>query len=84
TNYRLGRLPLVIGMPVVIGSNYDVQAGVVNGTSGILRKIRYRMDENSMRHLVSCVVECSHLKGFDYLPHLSTNEVAVVEDSVSM
>ncbi|KAJ3722192.1 hypothetical protein C8R42DRAFT_536641, partial [Lentinula raphanica] len=84
TNYRLGRLPLVIGMPVVIGSNYDVQSGVVNGTTGILRKIRYRLDENNMQHLVSCVVEYPHLNGLDYLPHLTANQVAVIEDTVSM
>ncbi|KAJ3840147.1 hypothetical protein EV361DRAFT_801842, partial [Lentinula raphanica] len=84
TNHRLGRLPLVLGMPVIIGSNYDVQAGVVNGTSGILRKIRYRLDSDNQRHLVSCVVECSNLKDFDYLPQLTPNHVAVMEDTVSM
>ncbi|KAJ3765260.1 hypothetical protein FB446DRAFT_628202, partial [Lentinula raphanica] len=61
-----------------------VQAGVVNGTVGILRHIRYRLDDEGSRHLVSCVVECDNLKGFDYLPHLASNEVAVVEDTVSM
>ncbi|KAJ3817853.1 hypothetical protein F5880DRAFT_1450585, partial [Lentinula raphanica] len=80
----MGRLPLVIGMPVIIGSNYDVPAGVVNGTTGILRKIRYRVDEEGCRHLVSCVVACNNLRGFETMPFLLPSEVPVVEDTVSM
>ncbi|KAJ3719270.1 hypothetical protein C8R42DRAFT_539085, partial [Lentinula raphanica] len=80
----LGRLPLVIGMPVVIGVNYDVQAGIVNGTTGTLRKIRYRVDDSGVRHLVSCIVECSHLKDFDTMPYLTATEVPVLEETVSM
>ncbi|KAJ3761502.1 hypothetical protein EV360DRAFT_37659, partial [Lentinula raphanica] len=84
TNYRLGRLPLVIGMPVIIGSNYDVPAGIVNGSKGYLRKVRFWVDENGDRHLVSCVVECPHLRDFQRLPNLGENEVPVIEDTVSM
>ncbi|KAH8795881.1 hypothetical protein DL96DRAFT_1480497, partial [Flagelloscypha sp. PMI_526] len=32
TEYRLTKIPLVIGMPVVVGLNFDVPGGVVNGT----------------------------------------------------
>ncbi|KAJ3836600.1 hypothetical protein F5878DRAFT_506688, partial [Lentinula raphanica] len=84
TNYRLGRLPLVIGMPVIIGCNYDVQSGIVNGTTGTLQKIRYRVDENGERHLVSCIVLCDHLRSFTNLTGLNKNEVPVLEDTVSM
>ncbi|KAJ3724888.1 hypothetical protein C8R42DRAFT_560325, partial [Lentinula raphanica] len=84
TNYRVGRLPLVIGMPVIVGSNYDVPAGIVNGTQGVLRKVRYWIDDIGDRHLVSCVVHCPHLRDFQNLPNLQKNEVAVMEDTVSM
>jgi hypothetical protein len=30
----------VIGMPVAINQNFDVAAGVVNGSHGILRRLR--------------------------------------------
>lgn len=39
THYRLGRIPLVIGMPVMFSQNYDVDGGIVNGAGGILEKI---------------------------------------------
>ncbi|KAJ3965946.1 hypothetical protein EV361DRAFT_767667, partial [Lentinula raphanica] len=85
TNYRLGRLPLVIGMPVIIGYNYDVQAGIVNGTTGFLQKIRYTHDPHTgIRHLLSCVVKCNKLNNFIDLPNLEHNEVAVLEDTISM
>jgi hypothetical protein len=31
TNQRLGVIPLVIGMPVMICQNFDVERGIVNG-----------------------------------------------------
>lgn len=36
TGYHLGRVLLVIGMPVMITHNFDVQSDVVNGCSGML------------------------------------------------
>lgn len=35
TNQRLGKIPLVPGMPVMITQNYDVEGGIVNGCTGI-------------------------------------------------
>lgn len=57
TNQRLGKIPLVIGMPVMITQNYDVEGGIVNGCTGILKKIRYTTDLNGNRNALSCVVE---------------------------
>ena len=34
TNQRLGKIPLVIGMPVMIAQNYDVENRIVNGCTG--------------------------------------------------
>jgi len=36
TKYRLRRIPLAIGMPVAVNQNFDVAAGVVNGSYGTL------------------------------------------------
>ncbi|THU87490.1 hypothetical protein K435DRAFT_623865, partial [Dendrothele bispora CBS 962.96] len=52
----LGKIPLVIGMPVVITNNFDVSGGIVNGTYGVLKKIRYTCD-GQRRHATSCTVE---------------------------
>ncbi|KAJ8457453.1 hypothetical protein ONZ51_g11523 [Trametes cubensis] len=34
TQQRLGRIPLVIGMPVIVSQNFDVESGIVNGSRG--------------------------------------------------
>jgi hypothetical protein len=41
TSQRLGKIPLVRGMPVLITQNFDVDGGIVNGSRGTLQKIRY-------------------------------------------
>ncbi|KAK0435101.1 uncharacterized protein EV420DRAFT_1233050, partial [Desarmillaria tabescens] len=56
TRHRLGRIPLVIGMPVMFLQNYDVDGGIVNGAAGTLEKIRYWTDDAGLRHAVSCVI----------------------------
>jgi hypothetical protein len=44
TSHALGKIPLVLGMPVFIQHNYDVEHGIANGTRGILRHIRYTLN----------------------------------------
>ena len=39
TNQQLTRIPLVLGMPVMILQNFDIEAGVVNGCTGTLKRI---------------------------------------------
>ena len=46
-----------MGMPVSINQNFDVRAGVVNGSWGFLRKVQYEMDEDGKRYLTSSIVE---------------------------
>ncbi|PBK92431.1 hypothetical protein ARMGADRAFT_881659, partial [Armillaria gallica] len=57
TNQRLGALPLIIGMPIMISSNFDVPGGIVNGSVGTLEKIRYKTDEEGRRYALSCIVK---------------------------
>ncbi|KAG1877561.1 hypothetical protein F4604DRAFT_1580737 [Suillus subluteus] len=45
TNQRLGAIPLAAGMPVMITQNFDVEGGVVNGLTGILKSIRFKLDD---------------------------------------
>jgi hypothetical protein len=57
TCYRLGRFPLVIGMPVIISQNFDVHGGVVNGCTGTLVKVRYQIGPDGRRYAISCVID---------------------------
>ncbi|KIM73531.1 hypothetical protein PILCRDRAFT_29368, partial [Piloderma croceum F 1598] len=82
----LGKIPLVLGMPVMISQNFDVEAGVVNGCdgcTGTLKRIRYRVDEEGRRHAISCVVHAPNTLG-ENLPQLPDHHVVALEDSVDM
>lgn len=80
TSHAVSRLPLVEGMPVIFTQNYDVAGGVVNGTIGTLKSVRYTIDENGDRYAQSCVVEVPDLecKPMDGLQNKEV--VALVED----
>ncbi|KAJ4464309.1 hypothetical protein C8J55DRAFT_434168, partial [Lentinula edodes] len=81
TNQRLGRIPLVIGMPIMITQNFDVQSGVVNGCHGILKSIRYRLDHQGRRHAISCVVSALNTSAETVLPYLEDKtDVVALED----
>ncbi|KAF9053997.1 hypothetical protein BDP27DRAFT_1141204, partial [Rhodocollybia butyracea] len=81
----IGCLPLVIGMPVMITQNFDVESGVVNGCQGTLSKIRYRVDAYGNRHAISCVVRAPTTTSNELLPFMETeHDVAVLEDSVKL
>ncbi|KAJ7056193.1 hypothetical protein C8F01DRAFT_970167, partial [Mycena amicta] len=83
TNQRLGKIPLVIGMPVMITQNFDVAHGVVNGSRGILTRIRYTVDPAGNRHATSCVVHIPDMVG-PPLEGLPEKHAAVMEDKVKM
>lgn len=74
---RLSRIPLVVGMRVIICQNFDVEHRVVNGSIGELQRIRYIQDDDGRRHLTSCVVHIDDVDR-DSLPHLEAEEVAVL------
>lgn len=83
TGYRLGRLPLVITMPVMITQNINVQSGIVNGCIGMLVHIHYMTDNEGQQHAVSCVVHTPSSSG-DNLVHLPPFHSVVLEDTVDV
>ncbi|KAJ7649267.1 hypothetical protein B0H17DRAFT_852450, partial [Mycena rosella] len=83
TNSRLGMIPLVIGMPVMIAQNFDVPGGVVNGRSGILKSVRYRVDAEGNRHAISCVVEAPDTSP-GIIDGLPDHHVVALQDTVSI
>ncbi|KAJ3853202.1 hypothetical protein EV368DRAFT_4667, partial [Lentinula lateritia] len=85
SSQHLGHIPLVIGMPVIITQNFDVDSGVVNGCHGILKSKRYKTDSHGFRHAISCVVDARDTTARESLPFLLDKQhVAVIEDKISM
>ena len=80
TNQRLTRLPLVLGMPVLVSHNFSVEDGVVNGARGIVKQIRFSTDDHGRRHLTSVIV---HIPDSSSTPFsdLSSNEYPILPDS---
>ncbi|KAJ7082094.1 hypothetical protein B0H15DRAFT_785937 [Mycena belliarum] len=60
TKDSLGRLPLAIGMKVMIMDNIALQASIVNGAEGILRSINYSTDAKGRRFADWVYVEVPH------------------------
>ncbi|KAI0717166.1 hypothetical protein C8Q76DRAFT_573189, partial [Earliella scabrosa] len=82
TNQRLGKIPLVIGMPVIVSHNFDVHSGVVNGSIGRLKKVRYQVDqETGERYLRSCIVHLPNIHASP-LSQLETGDFPIMEDNV--
>jgi len=83
TKHRLRRIPLAIGMPVAVNQNFDVAAGVVNGSYGILRRIRYFTGKDGKRYLKSCVVEIPDSDAVA-MPHLPEHHFPILPDSTEL
>jgi hypothetical protein len=83
TNFRLGRIPLVIGMPVTISQNFDVPGGVVNGCMGKLISVRYRLGDDGRRYALSCVIEAPNTVP-DIIPELPKHHVVSLRDTTSI
>lgn len=83
TGHRLGRIPLVIGMPVMITTNFDVSNGIVNGRIGVLKSVNYWVDDDGNRHATSCIVESSGITG-PTLSGLDENQAVALQDVVEM
>ncbi|KAJ2912290.1 hypothetical protein MD484_g8126, partial [Candolleomyces efflorescens] len=83
THQRLGRIPLCIGMPVLVSQNFDVEGGVVNGSRGTVISVRYKLDVVGHRILTSCVVLISS-SGDNPMPNLESHEMPILSDSESI
>ncbi|KAI0038039.1 hypothetical protein FA95DRAFT_1475167, partial [Auriscalpium vulgare] len=79
-NQRVGRIPLVIGMPVVISHNFDVDGGVVNGSVGTLKRIRFFTNAVGVRHATSVVVHIPDSSP-DPLPDLPPHHVVALQET---
>ncbi|KAH6887377.1 hypothetical protein BKA70DRAFT_1122221, partial [Coprinopsis sp. MPI-PUGE-AT-0042] len=89
-HYRLTKIPIVLGMPVMLVQNFDVEDGIVNGATGLLKSVRYTTDSDGNRILQSCVIapsdklESTGADGSIPMPGLETNEFPVCQDLVKL
>lgn len=83
TSQRLPKLSLAIGMRVIVCQNFDVPGGVVNGTVGILKKIRYWVDDEGHRHATSCVIHAEDTSPTP-LPGLPPHHVVALAEKVKI
>ena len=83
TGQRLGKIPLVLGMPVVVNQNFDIDGGLVNGSFGYLWDYWFENKGDGIRTLTSCIVEIPDLT-CDQLPHLPPKHVPIISDTVGM
>ena len=83
TKHRLRRIPLAIGMPVAVNQNFDVAAGVVNGSYGALKRIRYFTNNAGLRVLKSCVVEIPGAEDVD-IPNLPKHHFPILPDTTEL
>ena len=68
TNQRLTRIPLVLGMPVMILQNFDIEAGVVNGCTGTLKRIDTGLIQKGIAMHSHALY--MHLQHWDQLYHI--------------
>lgn len=83
TKQRLGRIPLCIGMPVLVAQNWDVLGGVVNGSRGTVKTIRYKMNSQGRRVLTSVVVTIEGCNS-ECMTSLNPLEMPILCDSVAL
>lgn len=84
TKQRMGRLPLVVGMPVLVAHNFDVEGGVTNGSRGTVQRIRYTIQPGTgHRILKSCIVHIPDSTA-NALPNLGLHEMAIVADTTDI
>ncbi|EIW62577.1 uncharacterized protein TRAVEDRAFT_91307, partial [Trametes versicolor FP-101664 SS1] len=82
TSQRLTKIPLVLGMPVILSQNYDVSGGIVNGSIGTLLSIRFEKDEASgRRYLISCTVKIDDVPA-PAMTNMVEGQFPVMQDTV--
>jgi ATP-dependent exoDNAse (exonuclease V) alpha subunit len=81
THGQLHQLPLVIGMPVMITMNLDVQGGIVNGSIGTVRSICFKTLTNGEHALSHCIVHLPNATA-PVLPNLGVNEYPIMQESM--
>ncbi|KAJ3537287.1 hypothetical protein NM688_g6714 [Phlebia brevispora] len=81
TKGLLGSIPLIPGMKVIVTKNFDVVAGVVNGSVGVLRDVRYHTNAAEEKNISSCLVAVPDADQHQ-MSEAQTDEVPILNDTV--
>ncbi|KNZ73354.1 hypothetical protein J132_07652 [Termitomyces sp. J132] len=83
TKQCLGKIPLVLGMPVLVAHNFDVGGRITNGTRGTIKKITYTVDVHGIQHLMSVIIHCPEV---DQTPmqNLPAGYYPIIANSVTL
>jgi len=68
-------------MPVMVMQNFNVEAGVVNGSKGYIHRIRYKLNAQGNRTLILCVVKMLDSDETP-LPELGPHKILILEDTM--
>jgi len=79
TQQQLGRVPLILGMPILVSQNFDVKGGIVNGSWGTVSHIYYHVDDEGHRYLLSVVVHITDSTD-ENLSHLLPHNLLILAD----
>ena len=82
TGNRLQRLPLVIGMPMMVTHNVSLESGVVNGTIGMIKSIHYKLNGDNCRVLTACTIFLAD-NPHPPMPGLTRGEFPILPDTTS-
>ncbi|KAF8338563.1 hypothetical protein F5887DRAFT_836258, partial [Amanita rubescens] len=78
---RMKRLPLAIGMPVMITANIDLNGRVINGSISTVRKLYFQELPNGDRILNCCIVHIPSAHSME-MPGLACNKFPIIPDTV--
>ena len=73
----------MLGMPVAVNQNFNVRAGMVNGSWGFLCGVWYCTDEEGRRHMKSCIVEIPGSDAIE-MPHLPAHHFPILPDTTDI
>ncbi|EMD32409.1 hypothetical protein CERSUDRAFT_37566, partial [Gelatoporia subvermispora B] len=83
TKHWSGKIPLVLGMPIMMNQNSNVEGGIINGSRGILKQIHYELNTHGEHVLTSCIVVLDSGSG-ECIIYLPLDHVPVLRNSVDI
>ncbi|KAF8340219.1 hypothetical protein F5887DRAFT_827430, partial [Amanita rubescens] len=75
------KIPLVVGMPVMLTNNVCVGSGIANGSIGFVHSILYKTSSDGRRVLTCCIVSFPKSSSAS-MPGLSPNLYPILPQTI--